>query len=256
MSPKTAFLATEILLSLAIFLQQLENISLQNLPRLQRGILSREVYRGILFLGLIAAAILPPMLFWGVDLAGLQALLTGLMFISILVVAVSFGGSFNGGSDHMSIQIALALMGSNLAAWLAPALTNEAQKIALLYIAVQLGLSYFVAGVVKIKNQDWLTGRAIHELVAAENYEIPDVLRKVSQSAPKRATVAAALSVLGFELLFPLSFLSLTAMSFTLVLAVGFHLVNYAVLGLNRFVFAWAAAYPAALFLSSMLTQP
>ena len=45
---------------------------------------------------------------------------------------------------------------------------------------------------------------------------------------------------------------ALVACAGILVAAIGFHLVNFYAFGLNRFLFAWAAAYPALYFCSGL----
>ncbi len=66
-----------------------------------------------------------------------------------LLVAVRFRGGYNGGSDAMLLVVALALA----LARTAPGTAVAAAGLA--YAAVQLVLSYFVAGVAKLGDERW-----------------------------------------------------------------------------------------------------
>jgi hypothetical protein len=170
--------------------------------------------------------------------------LAPLLLLAQVAICVRFRGTFNGGSDYMSVVLLLAL---SLAC--APALT----RAALAYIAVQTTLSYCIAGLVKIKSRQWRDGEALRRFLAlaAERHGAPRSLTD-PLAAPRRAQLLA-LAIIGFECTFPLAWLDPRACVAYLAIGLGFHLANDVVFGLNRFFFAWAAAYPAVLFCSQLL---
>lgn len=152
-------------------------------------------------------------------------------------------GLFNGGSDHMTmIVLSMCVLGSSLltSQWIA--------SFGLWFIGIQVVLSYFVSGIAKLKNSSWLDGSALRLFLTESNYAIPNLV--ISWVKNSRLMLVASWSVIAFECTFPLALFNFNILCAYLGLAFLFHLVNFAVLGLNRFVFAWLAAYPAVLFIS------
>jgi hypothetical protein len=163
-----------------------------------------------------------------------------LAFATTFAIAIRFRGSYNGGSDSMLLVVllALALARSAPGGWLAPA--------ALAYAAAQLVLSYFIAGVAKLRDPRWRRGTALPILVQLPHYGVPARAQAIL-SRPGVARVATA-AMLGFECGFPVALLDPTVCLGLLGAGVAFHLGNAVVFGLNRFLWAWLAGYPALVF--------
>jgi hypothetical protein len=178
---------------------------------------------------------------------GVSGAATFLLFAQV-AVCVRFRGTFNGGSDYLTVLILLALS----MRWLCGA-TPLAGKAALAYIAVQVTLSYFIAGVAKLKEAPWRSGAALRGFVTSESYGAPQFVRRLLDG--KRRCLLLSWAVLAFECGFPLAWLSPRACLPLLALGFAFHLGNSVVFGLNRFLFAWSAAYPALLFASQLLAH-
>ncbi|MBS2035682.1 hypothetical protein JST97_11895 [bacterium] len=124
-----------------------------------------------------------------------------------LLSAIRFGGSLNGGSDYMT----LVILSSLLLPW------------GRIYLAVQLTLSYVVAGLVKIRLPEWRNGKTLTLLTG-----LPAFL---------------SLPMLLWECSFPLAWSSPRLLWLYLAVGVCFHLCNAKILGLNRFFWIWLAAY-------------
>lgn len=174
-------------------------------------------------------------------LAGPNPILIGLLFSTTLLVGLRWRGNFNGGSDQMT----LVLLGALLLASGGPQLHYPA----VLYLAVQATLSYFVAGLVKARQGAWWSGQALTRYLTAEIYPVPGRVQRLARS-PGLMRVASW-SVLIFELAFPLCLLAPQACAVFLVIGLGFHLANAWAFGLNRFFWTWAATYPALYYCSS-----
>jgi hypothetical protein len=142
-----------------------------------------------------------------------------------LAQAARFRGSYNGGSDAMTLVV---LLGLALARSFDP-------RLGLAYIAAQLVLSYFVAGVFKLRDPSWRDGSALAALLSAPQY----------RDTPLRLPRMAGYAVLGFECAFPLALLDVQLTWAFALLGLAFHVLNARVLGLNRFLWTWLAAYPA-----------
>lgn len=171
-----------------------------------------------------------------------------LLLFTQLAVCVRFRGTFNGGSDTLTVLILMALS----LAWLFDASENPiVGKACLAYIAVQVTLSYFIAGLAKLKEADWRNGAALRSFVSSTRYGAPGFVRRMLDG--ERRCRAFSWGVLLFECGFPLAWLDPRLCLALLAVGLWFHFGNWLVFGLNRFVFAWSAAYPALLFGSQLL---
>ena len=165
------------------------------------------------------------------------------LIISTGGLVLRFDGPLGGGSDSMMFQ---ALVGLLIASFgvVNPILT----RIGLGWIAAQSVLSYFLAGVAKLRNNNWLTGIALQTLLRSNG---PYVLLAPARSlaTSQALCVAASWGVILFEIGFP-AVLLLPWDGKLAMLSAGmfFHIANAAILGLNRFMWAWAATYPAVLY--------
>jgi len=165
------------------------------------------------------------------------------LLVTQVAIGVRFRGTFNGGSDSLSVVLLSALsLGQLLPA------SALAQKAALLYIAVQVTLSYFVSGVAKLRHAEWRSGRALALVVREGDYGAPHGLVRALDGDTRLAVLSWC--VLGFECAFPLAWTGPLASALFVSLGLCFHLGAWLLFGLNRFVFAWAAAYPALLWCS------
>lgn len=183
--------------------------------------------------------------------AGLAAFLV----FTTIAIAFRWRGTFNGGSDAMTLIVLVGVtvgtafadfgvgQGANVA--LLPgdvAATRSAvgAQAGLAYIAFQAVLSYFIAGVVKLRTRDWRNGSALRTFLNLPGYPVAAWLRGLSRSAGLMFALSWLLIV--FECVFPLVFVWPRVF---LVLGLAFHFGNAIAFGLNRFLLAWAAAYPA-----------
>lgn len=215
--------ATEVILSLAFIQQSLEHL------RNSRG-------RGRVFAARIALSL--------AVLLGLWPALIGLVVVTAMLLH-RYQGPYNGGADRMGALVLICVT----AAHLAP--NVEWSERAMGYLAVQLILSYFISGRVKIVNPDWRSGQALRDVFAFSAYPVAENLRALAQRA--RMMWVASWAVMGFELLFPVFFLSQAVLIPALIIAAGFHVANAVLFGLNRFVWVWIAAYPSILWLQARL---
>lgn len=150
----------------------------------------------------------------------------------------TFQGPYNGGADKM---VLLALSCLVVAEWV-----PVAREAALAYLAVQLGLSYVVSGWVKLKNPDWRSGQALAEVFILSAYPQAETLRRLALRLGLMRWGARA--VIGFELAVPLALISAPTLWVALAVAAVFHTANAVLFGLNRFLWAWVAVFPALIW--------
>ena len=183
----------------------------------------------------------------GVWLISPYSLFIAILFLSTWLIAIRWRGIFNGGSDSMTALVGLSL-------WIAQSFSHHplVVKACFAYIAIQVTASYFLAGVSKLKNAEWRRGAVLPVFFNTPRYDSPpDWVRKLFDQ-PRLAKSLSVLVII-FEFGFPLCWINPTFCLGYLGLAFGFHLVNFWVFGLNRFVFAWLAGYPAVYFWSHHL---
>ena len=165
------------------------------------------------------------------------------LFFSTFLITLRWRGSFNGGSDYLSLIILLCLS----VGFLHPLLA----KAALWYITLQVISSYFLAGLYKIKAAKWRMGTAVYGFVSSPCYKTPHFMIEKSRN-PNWARVIAW-SVIIFELSFPLVLTHPILTQMYLISGAIFHLVNFITFGLNRFFWVWCASYPAIYYCGHLI---
>lgn len=225
MTLEAAIRLTEILMGFAFVQQSIEHLTVFSNERR-------------LFLARLALAVL---LIIGVQTAWISFLLL-LLGLAILHI---FQGPYNGGADRMSLLILSCLC----LAQLAP--TPRWQELAFGYLALQLILSYFISGGVKLLNPEWRNGQALRDVFQFSAYPVSESLRQLSQSA--RVLQSMSWAVILFELLFPLALISSGSLTVALIIAAIFHLTNAFLFGLNRFFWIWVAAYPSIIWFQARI---
>jgi hypothetical protein len=199
----------------------------------------RQVLQGRGFVALLALRICAGLLLAGFGLSPLVLY----VWCSTALLGWRGRGHFNGGSDAFTLVLSSALTIACL-----PGASELPRRVAVGYIAVQLTLSYFIAGVAKLKESKWRTGQALSEFVALPRYAVPQLLR-VALARPWFVRLCA-LAVLGFECAFPLAWLSPSWCVSLLAAGALFHGLNAWAFGLNRFWPVWLSAYPAVYYVS------
>lgn len=148
------------------------------------------------------------------------------------------------GDDHMSLVVTAGL-------FVATAFPDGsfAQLAAVVFIAVQVTLSYFIAGVHKLFSTTWRDGSALEGVMSTKTWGHSG-LHALFQRYP-RVNLLAAWTIIGFEVLFPLWLLTSPDVT-VLFLAVAFvfHVGNAVFMGLNGFLVMFPAAYPAVYYTS------
>lgn len=225
MSFETALRLTELVMAVAFVQQSLEHVFGS------KDIRSLHLLRIILGLFVLSGMFVTPSL---LALMGLS-----------LIMLYQYNGPYNGGSDRMSLLV-LWLIGL---VHLVP--NSRWQEYLLGYLALQVCLSYFISGKVKLVNAEWRDGQALCDVFAFSTYPVAENLRGFA----RRQSLMLAMSwgVMGFEVLFPLALLDAQILLGALIVAGTFHLANAMLFGLNRFFWIWLASYPSLIWLQERL---
>jgi hypothetical protein len=154
------------------------------------------------------------------------------------------------GSDQMNIVVLLPL--ALYALTPADAVVLSA---ALVFIALQSCLAYLAAGISKLVSPTWRSGEAVFLIANTASFG----LRPLARCLRDRPTLCRVLSwsVIGMEILFPLVLVLPAPWSWIfLVWGVLFHLYCAVTMGLNAFLWAFLASYPALLWFRFALLGP
>ena len=163
-----------------------------------------------------------------------------LLLLIGLVILYRYDGPYNGGADRMGMLMLISLVLVHFTP------SPYWQELAFGYLAIQLILSYFISGWVKVINPQWRNGQALSDVFLYSAYPVSESLRSWSKSS--RFILLMSWAVIIFELIFPLSMFSAMTLKIALIVAAVFHLSNAFLFGLNRFFWTWLAAYPSIIW--------
>lgn len=171
-----------------------------------------------------------------------------LMLIALNMI-ISYRGGFGGdGSEQMSTLVLVGLSVTQLA----PGLHLWSVPLGIAFIAVQVSLSYFVAGIAKLISPVWRNGEAIRGILHSSTYGFPSIAEYVDRVPG--ASLAICWTLMIFETSFPLClFGPRDVLIGYLIAGLLFHLGNSVLMGLNTFLPAFAAGYPALSIVRHML---
>lgn len=144
------------------------------------------------------------------------------------------------GSEQMVRVVAGALLIESLAPG------DALERACLWFIAVQSVCAYATAGLAKLAMPAWRDGKYLRQVLSSRTWS-----RTFAAAIVKEPAVARWLSrgVIAYESAAPLALLAGPAPALLFCLAgAAFHLANAAIMGLNLFVWSFAATYPAILF--------
>jgi hypothetical protein len=203
--------------------------------------LNSQLANFLLQTGTLRLVVLSEILISGGALLFPQPSMAWILLATHLLICFRFRGTFNGGSDMM---IFVVLTGLALGSLGAP---GKTEKLGLLYICIHTLYSYFKAGWVKLREKDWQRGKALPQFLARS-------LRPLGQ---KVSVWLSQLPVFSVVLSWSVIFFEVASLALILNprlapiyggLALIFHFMNYLFFGLNRFFWAWLAAWPAVIF--------
>jgi hypothetical protein len=144
------------------------------------------------------------------------------------------------GTDQMRMIVLAGLL------WYYLTPGTRSGEVALAFIAAECLLAYVTAGVIKVRDKEWRSGRALADVMRSEMFghnAATGLLLQV-RLAPTLAFAMLAFECTGWVLLFggPLGVFLFVAIAAT------FHLGNAVVMGLDRFVWVFGAALACVAF--------
>ncbi|OFJ50601.1 hypothetical protein BEL07_27325 [Mycolicibacterium grossiae] len=170
--------------------------------------------------------------------------------IAVLTVAMlyqSYRSSMGTeGSDQMFAIIAIALLlGGNAFA------SPLAAKVCLAFIVLQAVLSYTTSGIAKLISPIWRSGSALPAVLSTHSHGLPAFGRLLSKH--RNVALLANWFVIVFEASFALAIVSPNLALLYISAGVVLHVSIAYTMGLNLFLFAFTATYPAVFWAAESL---
>ncbi len=168
------------------------------------------------------------------------------VLMTSIILNLRFRGVFNGGSDYLSFMLQwVCLIGLSFP-------EAKITKIALLYLAVQVLYSYFIAGYIKITKPNWRKGSALPALL---HNSLSTWGQKFSKFLEQNILISQIVTYvfLAFEIGFPIIVWKSDLAAFFFGFGFVFHLFNFIFLGLNRFSHIWSISYLAVWYLITVV---
>jgi len=161
-----------------------------------------------------------------------------LLFGTDLLIQLRHTGGLSGAFD-----MGLVTNGGLLVATLFPS-SEFITTAAILFIAAQGLLSYFIAGIAKLLGEEWRDGTAIEMIFSTESWG-DDRVYELTERYPQ-TKLLGSWTVIGFECLFPLVlFVDSQFVGAFFAVGILFHVANAVLMGINSFVLIFPATYPA-----------
>jgi hypothetical protein len=153
------------------------------------------------------------------------------------------------GADRLFLVTAAACFIAQLSS------TDTGAAIGLFFLAGQLSIIYFTNGVVKLAEPGWRSGEALMRTFSTRMFGRRSLHRFLAQRRSVARLLAQA--VICGEIAASLAPWAPLKVAIVLLLgAAAFHCVAAAVMGLNTFLFAFPALFPAALYMSRTIYGP
>lgn len=164
-------------------------------------------------------------------------------------VAVYYRQAFGlDGADQMSFLVLVTI-------FFGSAITSDPdlQRVGAWFVALQLALSYLVSGVAKLISPEWRSGTAVIGILSTYTYGTRLTRRVLTTRRPLSRAICWA--VIATEIALPFGLL-FGEVGVVVALAVGLamHLSIAVVMGLNDFVWGFAAAYPFFYWVGSQIS--
>ena len=151
------------------------------------------------------------------------------------------------GADQMSLLILLTILLCSFGPD-----DVSIKQIGILFIALQLALSYLVSGCAKLISHEWRSGLAIAGILSTYTYGSNFTRKLVTRN--KVVCVVGCWGVILTEIAIPFGLLlNDTGVIVALGVGLSMHLAIAVIMGLNDFVWSFAAAYPSFYYVGVVL---
>lgn len=150
------------------------------------------------------------------------------------------------GADQMSFLILVTVFFCSI-------VTSDPKlrEVGVWFIALQLALSYFVAGAAKLVSKEWRSGIAISGILSTYTYGTRFTRKLLTNS--RVLCILICWGVIVTEMVIPFGLLlEPTGVAVALGVGLAMHVSIAIIMGLNDFVWGFAAAYPSFYYIATV----
>lgn len=185
-SLESALFWMELLVSLSIAIQTLEMISIKEVyssngiwrwsdlkPEVGNRlgwILEGESFFKMLWVRLAVAVLFP---FFP------NPVFAVILFLSTVLISIRWRGTFNGGSDYMTTLVLGAITVSHFFEFY-----SKPVIASVTFVGIQVCLSYFIAGFVKVIRPEWRSGAALSQYLKCGYYDVGKAFQSIPLGSP------------------------------------------------------------------------
>jgi len=205
------------------------------------GMVADLIFRYPVFLALVATRLIAALMI--VTQAAPTTWMPGLV-LHLAITSLLLAGRTSFGMDGADQKSTLILLALGIAT-LVP--TSTVKAAALWFITAQLTLSYVASGLAKIPGPQWRSGAAVWGVLATRMYGVPAV--GVWLKGHPRLCAVLSWSVILSEVSFACVLVAPDPLAWALIGGgAAFHAATAVLMGLNTFLWAFLAAYPALIW--------
>ena len=178
---------------------------------------------------------------------------------SLLVLSLCAGGTvilgvlqsrLASGDTEFGEQMVKVILGGAALGWIGG--SEITVRWAVWFIAAQLSLAYFAAGVFKLISSSWRSGEALWAVLSMNPWKHAAAGRWLRERP--QASSFLSWGTMLWEVTFPVALLAPPwAMATWLAIGAAFHIGCAIFMGLNSYLWSFVAAYPAVAFVNSWL---
>jgi hypothetical protein len=161
-------------------------------------------------------------------------LILGIAFVELIYFNVSTGFGFEG-ADQMATIVLFAL--------LVVSIFPSSERIIQVFVTTQLIFAYSIAGIAKLLSRQWRSGEAIVMVLSTHSFGIGRGRRLKNN---RILSQVLCFLVIIFEISWLALPINIWIVTGFILAGLVFHIINSAAMGLNLFLWSFAAAYPWA----------
>jgi hypothetical protein len=196
-----------------------------------------EVYKGFIYVRILFSFLIFILSIFNI----MSPVLVSLLFIASLLVSLRSSYGLNGAYQmHIIILLTLSI-------GISCGIGSPVSSLCLWFIGAQLLLAYFISGITKLASPMWRKSLALKAIFSTRCFGHSLLYKLFSKR--EVITIIISWSIFCFEIsFFSILFSSPTYAMIFIMIGFLFHLSNAIFMGLNDFLFAFSAAYPALMY--------
>ncbi len=169
-----------------------------------------------------------------------------ILLIFNILTSFRFRGTYNGGSDFMTIVCLSALCGISYN-------HGQYEKLAMIYLGIHTLISYLKAGYVKVIQSEWRQGKALQLFLPLSRVSPSSINKYILKLNPTIHYTLCWFIIIWELSTFIVLFFDMTFVISYFTTALLFHLMIFKIYGLNRFFWSWLPAWAGIIYIVQLI---